>query len=166
VRFIIHQAMKRLLPGVACAFIVASSALAAERTPADLVADIYRIAGGPLGDYQTKGIDEKGVRQQFSRSLLKAMDAMNQRSKKTNEPILDFDPITDSQDPSVVDLKIAPDPGDPARPIIDASFDRGDNARDIVRYVFVREGNAWKLDDISGGADDSKWDLREIITSK
>ena len=111
-------------------------------------------------------IDEKGVRQQFSRSLLKAMDAMNLRSKKTNEPILDFDPITDSQDPSVVDLKIAPEPGDPSRPIVDASFDRGENARDIVRYVFVREGNAWKLDDINGGAGDSKWDLREIIAAK
>jgi hypothetical protein len=158
--------MKRLLAGLACASALATSALAAERTPADLVADIYRIAGGPLGDYQTKGIDEKGVRQQFSRSLLKAMDAMNRRSKKTNEPILDFDPITDSQDPSVVDLKITPEPGDPARPIIDASFDRGENARDVVRYAFVREGNAWKLDDISGGADDSKWDLREIITAK
>jgi len=158
--------MKHVAALFAAATLLASAALAAERAPADVVADIYRIAGGPLGDYQTKGIDEKGVRQHFSRSLLKAMDAMNQRSKKTNEPILDFDPITDSQDPSVVDLKITQETGDPSRPVVDATFDRGDKEPDTVRYIFVREGNTWKVDDISGGASDGKWDLREIITPK
>ncbi len=142
------------------------AAFAAERAPAEIVADIYRIAGGPQGDFQTSGIEDKAVRAQLSRSLVKAMDAMNKRSKKTNEPILDFDPISDSQDPSVNDLKIAPEAGDPAHPIVDASFDSGAPERRIVRYIFVREGKGWKIDDISGGAGEGKWDLREIITPK
>ena len=33
------------------------------------------------------------------RSLRAALKAMDARSKKLNEPILDFDPVTDSQDP-------------------------------------------------------------------
>jgi hypothetical protein len=158
--------MRHVAALFAAATLLATPALAAERAPADVVADIYRIAGGSLGDYQTKGIDERGVRAQLSRALLKAMDAMNRRSKTANEPILDFDPITDSQDPSVVDLKIAAEAGDPARPVVDASFDRGANDRDVVRYVFVREGGAWKIDDISGGAGESKWDLRDIIAPR
>jgi hypothetical protein len=141
-------------------------AFAAERAPAQIVADIYRIAGGPQGDYQTGGIEEKGVRAQFTRSLLKAIDAMNKRSKAANEPILDFDPITDSQDPTVNDLKIAPEPGESAHPIVDASFDSGASERRVVRYAFVREGIAWKVDDISGGSGDGKWDLRQIIAPK
>ena len=32
-----------------------------------------------------------------------------------------------------------------------------------MRYLFVREGDAWKVDDIAGGAGDDKWDLRDII---
>ena len=142
------------------------STFAAERAPAEIVTDIYRIAGGPQGDFQTSGIEDKAVRAKLSRSLAKAMDAMNKRSKATNEPILDFDPITDSQDPTVNDLKIAAEAGDPAHPVVDASFDSGASERHILRYIFVREGKAWKVDDIGGGAGDGKWDLREIITPK
>ncbi len=159
--------MKRPLAMLALALLLAPvSASAAERAPAEIVTEIYRIAGGPQGDFQTSGIEDKGVRAQLSRTLVKAMDAMNRRSKATDEPILDFDPITDAQDPSVNDLKIAPEAGDPAHPIVDASFDSGAPERHIVRYVFVREGKAWKVDDISGGAGEGKWDLREIIASK
>jgi Protein of unknown function (DUF3828) len=139
---------------------------AAERAPADIVADIYRIAAGPKGDYQTSGIEDPQVRKTFTHRLLLAMDAMNRRSKKENEPILDFDPITASQDPSVADLKIEPESGDLAHPVVDASFDQGAAERAVVRYIFVREGAVWKLDDIAGGNGGNKWSLREIITPK
>ena len=143
------------------------AAFAAERTPTDIVTDIYRIAAGPKGDYMAAGIDDPRVRKQFSHSLLKAMDAMNLRAKKTGELLLDFDPITSSQDPSVFDLKIEPEPGDSAHPVVDASFNRAasenDLKRHIVRYIFLREGNAWKLDDIGGTVADDKWSLRETL---
>ena len=135
------------------------AALAAgESSPVDVTTAIYRIYAGPKGDYQTGNLDDKRVAAYLSKSLRVALKAMDARSKKLNEPILDFDPVTDSQDPQVEKLSIAPE-GDVAAV---ATFYSGD-VKHVIRYSFVRVGDAWKVDDISGGAGDDKWDLRDII---
>jgi hypothetical protein len=131
---------------------------AGESSPADIVTAIYRVYAGPKGDYSAGSLDDKRVAVYFSKSLRAELKAMNARSKKLNEPILDFDPVTDSQDPQVDKLTIAPE-GDVAAL---ATFSGGDEQH-VVRYLFVREGDVWKLDDIAGGAGDNKWDLRDII---
>ena len=131
---------------------------AGESSPADVAAAIYHIYAGPKGDYQTGNLDDKRVAVYLSKSLRAALKAMDARSKKLNEPILDFDPVTDSQDPEVEKLTIAGE-GDAAAI---ATFFSGD-VKHVVRYSFVREDGAWKVDDISGGAGDDKWDLRDII---
>ena len=143
----------------AAAVVVPSAALAAgESSPADVTTAIYAIYAGPKGDYQTGNLDDKRVAAYLSKSLRAALKAMDARSKKLNEPILDFDPVTDSQDPQVEKLAIAAE-GDTAAV---ATFYSGD-VKHVVRYNFVHEGDAWKVDDISGGADADKWDLRDII---
>jgi hypothetical protein len=143
----------------AAAVAAPGAALAAgESSPADVTTAIYHIYAGPKGDYQTGNLDDKRVAVYLSKSLRAALKAMDARSQKLNEPILDFDPVTDSQDPQVEKLTIAPE-GDAAAV---ATFYSGDVKHD-VRYSFVREGEAWKVDDISGGAGDDKWDLRDII---
>jgi len=143
----------------AAAVAVPSAALAAgESSPADVTTAIYAIYAGPKGDYQTGNLDDKSVAAYLSKSLRAALKAMDARSKKLNEPILDFDPVTDSQDPQVEKLAIVAE-GDTATV---ATFYGGD-VKHVVRYSFVHEGDAWKVDDISGGADADKWDLREII---
>ena len=131
---------------------------AGESSPADVTTAIYRIYAGPKDDYQTGNLDDKRVAVYLSKSLRAALKAMDARSKKLNEPILDFDPVTDSQDPQVEKLTIAAE-GDAAAI---ATFFSGD-VKHVVRYSFVREGDAWKVDDISGGAGDDNWDLRDII---
>jgi hypothetical protein len=145
---------------LAAAAVAAPSAAwaAGENSPADVTTAIYHIYAGPKGDYQTGNLDDKRVAAYLSRSLRAALKAMDARSKKLNEPILDFDPVTDSQDPQVEKLAIAAE-GDAAAV---ATFYSGD-VKHVVRYSFVREGDAWKVDDISGGAGDEKWDLRDII---
>jgi len=143
----------------AAAFGGSSAALAAgENSPADVTTAIYAVYAGPKGDYQAGNLDDKRVADYLSKSLRAALKAMDARSKKLNEPILDFDPVTDSQDPQVEKLAIAAE-GDTAAV---ATFFSGD-VKHVVRYSFVREGAAWKVDDISGGAGDDKWDLRDII---
>jgi hypothetical protein len=129
-----------------------------ERSPADVTTAIYRVYAGLKGDYQTGNLDDKRVVVYLSKSLRAALKAMDARSKKLNEPILDFDPVTDSQDPQVEKLTIAAE-GDAAAT---ATFFSGE-VKHVVRYSFVREGDAWKVDDISGGGGDDKWDLRDII---
>ena len=140
------------------ASLIAPAALAAEAAPADIVAEIYRLYAGPKGDYQNGSIEDKRVAAFFTKSLRAALKAMDARSKKINEPILDFDPVTDSQDPMVERLSIAPE----SDSVVAASFYSGD-VKHVVRYVFAREDGAWRIDDIAGGAGDDKWDLREII---
>jgi hypothetical protein len=143
----------------AAAVAVSSAALAAgEGSPADVTTAIYHIYAGPKGDYQAGNLDDKRVAVYLSKSLRAALKAMDARSRKLNEPILDFDPVTDSQDPEVEKLTIAPE-GDAAAT---ATFFSGD-VKHVVRYSFVREDGAWKVDDISGGAGDDKWDLRDIV---
>jgi len=147
---VILAAAAAAAPGVALA--------AGDSSPVDVTTAIYHIYAGPKGDYQTGNLDDKGVVVYLSKSLRAALKAMDARSRKLNEPILDFDPVTDSQDPQVEKLAIAAE-GDTAAT---ATFFSGD-VKHVVRYSFVREGDAWKVDDISGGAGDEKWDLRDII---
>jgi hypothetical protein len=143
---------------LAGARLLASPALAADAAPADIVASIYRVYAGPKGDYSKGSIEDKRVAATFTASLRKALAAMNAHSKKLNEPILDFDPVTDSQDPMVERLSIAPE----SDSVVAATFFSGD-VKHVVRYVFKRENGALGIDDISGGEGDGKWDLREII---
>ena len=142
----------------AAAAIPTAAPAAGESSPADVTTAIYHIYAGPKGDYQTGNLDDKRVVVYLSKSLRAALKAMDARSKKLNEPILDFDPVTDSQDPQVEKLSIAPE-GDAAAV---ATFSSGD-VKHLVRYSFVREGDAWKVDDISGGAGGDTWDLRDVI---
>ena len=135
-----------------------AASAAGEKSPAEVTTAIYQIYAGPKGDYQTGNLDDKRVVVYLSKSLRAALKAMEARSKALNEPILDFDPVTDSQDPQVEKLAIAAE-GDTAAT---ATFFSGD-VKHVVRYSFVREGDVWKVDDISGGAGDEKWDLRDII---
>ena len=136
---------------------VSSSAAATEPSPTDVVTGIYRIYG-PKGDYQAGSIEDKRIAVLFTTSLRKALAAMNARSRKANEPILDFDPVTDSQDPQVERLSIAAE----SDSVVAATFFSGET-RHVVRFVFKPEGDASKIDDISGGSAADAWDLRRII---
>jgi hypothetical protein len=140
---------------------VPPSAAAAEPSPTDVVTGIYRIYAGPKGDYQAGSIEDKRIAVLFTTSLRKALAAMNARSRKSNEPILDFDPVTDSQDPQVERLSIASE----SDSVVAATFFRGET-RHVVRFVFKPEGDASKIDDISGGSAADSWDLRRIIAPR
>ena len=153
--FLLLMTAWTLLPASARA---AAGANPGDREPEDIVGEIYRLYAGPKGDYQQGSIEDKRVSAFFSKSLRAALKAMNARSKKINEPILDFDPVTDSQDPLVERLSIAPERAS----VVAATFFSGE-LKHVVRYVFSREDGAWRIDDISGGEGEGKWDLREII---
>ena len=137
---------------------VPSSAAAAAPSPTDVVTGIYRIYAGPKGDYQAGSIEDKRIAVLFTTSLRKALAAMNARSRKSNEPILDFDPVTNSQDPQVERLSIAAE----SDSVVAATFFSG-AVKHVVKYGFKPEGGGFKIDDISGGSGADAWDLRRII---
>jgi hypothetical protein len=153
----------------ALALAIASSPARAEKAPREMVVEIYRLAAGPKGDYSAASpLQQREVRAEFTTSLRKAMEAMERRSKKLDEPILDFDPVTNSQDPSVIDLKIDTEKEEASNAVVAASFkqEQAAKTRVTVRYLFKKEAGAWRLDDITGEGPDENWDLREIIGGK
>jgi len=159
--------IRKLAFGLMLAFGLAAPALGAEATPETVVKQIY--SGKTPA---TKGIDIIGnakLRDKYlSKDLAAAVKKDIDESAKSGEVgALDFDPVSDSQDPMIKDLKVAPMPvqGDKAQ--VEVSFNRGDPQRDVLLYDFVREGGQWHVFNISkrGSAEDA-WSLRDMLSLK
>jgi hypothetical protein len=136
--------------------------------PTEIVTEIYRVAAGPKGDYsESAAFEDKQIRAlYFSKSLRAAVIAMEMKSRKTEDVILDFDPITSSQDPSVKNLSITEESRTGSKVTVAAQFwySLEDKVPIIVRYDFIKEGPDWKLDEIRGKSDkEPMWSLRKII---
>jgi hypothetical protein len=158
--------IRLLVASSAATALPAHAAAPAAASPRDIVVEIYKISAGKDGKYQgPSAFNDKAVRSRyFSKSLLAALVKMEKLSKQKDEPILDFDPVTNSQDPDVKDLQIAVESETPASAVVAArflSFD--DKAPSIVRYDFVKDGGGWKIDDMRGEHGTDKWTLRDII---
>src|SRR5262249_16130463 len=132
----------------------------------DIVEKIYKVSAGPDGKYQSaSAFSDNGIRKRyFSKALLAQILRMEKKSARDNEPILDFDPITNSQDPDVKDLTITVESRAPAKPVVAAKFFSFDDKQpSIVRYDFVLENATWRIDEIRGEHGTDKWSLRDII---
>jgi hypothetical protein len=139
----------------------------AAASPPDIVAEVYRGSAGNA-DWDESFAKAMGRKRPFSKkfdALLRGADA---RSRKVDEPWLDFDPVSNSQDPSIHGLKISVVSDSPDATTISAEFryDPGPASKvSRVTYDFVRENGAWALDDIKGDVQDSKdqnWSLRKM----
>ena len=144
--------------------------------PADIVTMIYRIAAGPKGDYQSCDVQDQTactlegprIRALLTHSLGALLDDMNKRSEAANAPILDFDPITASQDPFVdrLSIKGAAPKGDDASVMVRFYYAKGPKASHVdLLYAMKREDGAWRVDDILDEGKDG-WDLRKIAASE
>lgn len=131
-----------------------------------IVTMFYKVSAGKDGKYSGNSAyyQDKIRARYFSRALRAAADALDKKAKKENGVGLDFDPVTDSQDPSVKDLKIAQDGESDGESAVKASFsyEKG-GALKFVRYVFLRQNDAWKLDNMTSGPGEDGWDLRKLI---
>jgi hypothetical protein len=82
---------------------------------------------------------------------------------------IDFDPVTNSQDPDVKSFALATEKLDTNKATIAVTLtshraDRTNPADQVIRYEFVHEGDAWKIDDVKGASDGTPWSLRALIT--
>ena len=166
--------MRGLLAALAL-LALAAPANAAD-APADVVKQIYHIAAGPKGDYQSCDVQDQTactlegprIRALLTHSLAALLDDMNKRSEAANAPILDFDPITASQDPFVdrLSIKSAATKGDDARVMVRFFYAKGPKAERVdLIYAMKREDGAWRVDDIVNQGKDP-WDLRTIAASE
>ena len=167
---------RRLAVGlVLAAFAPTAGSGAPPDAPEAVVKAIYKIAAGPKGDYLSCAgddtacsIDGPRIRALFTSSLNKEMDAMNERSRKDQDAVLDFDPITDSQDPSIGKLLFKPEAAALGAVTVDVTFwprpQKGERLSEHdLRYDLKREGGAWRVDNIRAVTPGAEWDLRKII---
>ena len=81
---------------------------------------------------------------------------------------IDFDPVTNSQDPDVKSFKVATEKLEADKAVIAVTI-TGRTARakpsdDIVRYNFVLDAGKWKIDDISSTIDGEAWSIRDLLS--
>ena len=89
-------------------------------------------------------------------------------TKKGDAGPIDFDPVTNSDEPDVKSFKVATEKLETDKAVIAVTITgrmaRAKASDDIIRYNFVREDGKWKIDDISSTVDGDAWSLRDILS--
>ena len=148
---------------------LARGALAAD-DPAVIVTAIYARAAKGKGDAGGAFVIEKVTRAKYlSKSLVALWAKADARTRKGDVGPVDFDPVTNSQDPDVKSFKVAAekqgaDTATVAVTIESHQRDARANAADkTIRYDFVHEAGQWKIDDIKSAVDGSPWSVRALL---
>ncbi|WP_027550814.1 DUF3828 domain-containing protein [Bradyrhizobium sp. Cp5.3] len=148
-------------------------ALAQTPAPTDPVAiltAIYTRAAKGKGDGGGAFVVEnKAAKAKYlSKALVALWAKADAHTPKGDVGPVDFDPVTNSQEPDVKSFKIDAEKmeADKATVAVTITGHRNDRkpADQIVRYDFVREANSWKIDDIKGSSDGEAWSIRKMLT--
>ncbi|MGJ5020104.1 DUF3828 domain-containing protein [Bradyrhizobium sp. SZCCHNS3002] len=138
--------------------------------PVGIMTAIYtRVAKGKGEDGGTFIIEDKAARAKYlSKSLAAQWARMDARTPKGEVGAIDFDPVTNSQDPDVASFKVTPEMQDGDKATVAVSIrghrtERKEQADDIIRYDLVREAGQWKIDDIRGAVDGKPWSIRAML---
>jgi Protein of unknown function (DUF3828) len=165
-----------VLTGVAGLFsgITAHRAIAAPPTPDDpvkIVNGIYARAARGKGDggggfvIETRAAKAKYL----SKSLVELWARADAHTPKGDVGPVDFDPVTNSQDPDLKSFAVTTEKLDADKAVIAVTMTghrapREKPADQTVRYAFVRDTGLWKIDDISGSGDGEPWSIRSMLT--
>jgi hypothetical protein len=151
---------------------VTRRALAAQPSPNDPVAiinAIYTRAAKGKGDGGGAFIIEnKAAKAKYlSKSLVELWAKADADTPKGEVGPIDFDPVTNSQEPDVKSFKLMAEKLETDKAVIAATIigrmPRAKPADNVIRYNFVREAGQWKIDDISGTIDGEAWSIRDIL---
>ena len=165
-RALISTAMTGLLTSA-----MARPALAEPPSPdpvAILTAIYTRAAKGKGDGGGAFVIENKAAKAKYLSNALVALWAKaDAHTPKGDVGPVDFDPVTNSQEPDVKSFKVVAEKLDADKAVIAVTI-TGRTARakpsdDIVRYNFVRDDGKWKIDDISGTLDGEPWSIRDIL---
>jgi hypothetical protein len=140
----------------------------AANDPVAIVTAIYtRAAKGKGGGGFV--IENKAAKTKYlSKSLIELWAKADARTPKGDVGPVDFDPVTNSQEPDVKSFKVDTEKLEADRAIIAVTI-TGRNtaprkgADQVVRYEFVREADKWRIDDIKGASDGEPWSIRAML---
>jgi hypothetical protein len=165
-RALISTAIAGLL---AAAIAPALAGPAAANDPVAILTAIYTRAARGKGDGGAAFvIENKAAKAKYlSKSLIALWARADAHTEKGDVGPVDFDPVTNSQEPDVKSFKVAAEKPEADKAAVAVTIighrARRTPADDILHYDFVREGNAWKIDDIKGSADGEAWSIRGML---
>lgn len=171
---------RRRFAGTSVAFtlLILGSAKSPAQTPSSfdppgIINSIYtRVAKGSGesgGDFVWQG---KAARAKYlSKSLIALWGKADALTPKGEVGSIDFDPVTNSQAPSVKSFTVTSEKLDSGIGTIAVKMTSGEKeqyknpADAVVRYDFARDGGHWKIDDIRGATDGKPWSVRTLLTN-
>lgn len=140
--------------------------------PAGIITGIYTRAAQGKGDGGGNFVvGNKIARSKYlSKSLAALWARADARTRKGEVGPIDFDPVTNSQDPDVKSFKVTSEKqeGDRATVAVTIEGHHGSRVKpadQTVRYDFVRDDGQWKIDDIKGFADGRPWAVRGMLAA-
>jgi hypothetical protein len=163
-----------VLTGIVGLFSGTHRAVAAPPTPDDpakIVNGIYARAARGKGDggggfvIETRAAKAKYL----SKSLVELWARADAHTPKGDVGPVDFDPVTNSQDPDLKSFAVTTEKLEADEAVIAVTMTghrapREKPADQTVRYAFVRDTGLWKIDDISGSGDGEPWSIRSMLT--
>jgi hypothetical protein len=169
-KMIVRRELILSAPAALLAAILPRHAFAAD-DPAGIVTAIYtRVAKGKGDGGGTFVIQSKAARTKYlSNSLVALWANADARQRKGDGGPVDFDPVTNSQDPDVKSFKVVAEKQEADKAVIAVTIDSHQAAPPkpadrTIRYDFVRDAGGWKIDEIKGAADGEVWSLRAMLT--
>src|SRR5215470_1184213 len=155
---------RRKLLLVGSAGLLVTKAICAEppaaTDPVAIITAIYTRAAKGKGDGGGGFVVEnkQAKARYLSKSLIGLWAKADAHTPKGDVGPIDFDPVTNSQDPDVKSFKVDAEKLEADKALIAVTITgHGATPRkaadQIVRYGFVRDGDKWKIDDIKGSSD-------------
>jgi hypothetical protein len=153
---------------------ISRPALADPVTPDDprtIINDIYtRVARGKGdggGGFVTSSKSDRA--RNLSRSLAALWLKADAHTPKGDVGPVDFDPVTNSQEPDVKSFGMTTENFDSERATIAVTITghhaaRKNPADAVIRYDFIKDPVQWKIDDIRGAEDGKPWSLRGMLS--
>src|SRR5437667_10238877 len=132
--------------------------------PAGILTAIYtRVAKGK-GDGGGTFVIKAARTKYLSNSLVALWAKADARTQKGDVGPVDFDPVTNSQDPDVKSFKVAVEKQEADKATIAVTIDGHQGSRTkpadgTIRYDFVRDAAPWKIDDIKGSVEGKPWSI-------
>ena len=166
-----------LLTGTAglSAFAVSPLALAAPppaNDPVAIVNAIYtRAAKGKGAGGGAFIMENKAAKARYlSKALVALWAKADAHTPKGDVGPVDFDPVTNSQEPDVKSFSVVTETLEADKAVIAVTIAGHGEARkkaadNTLRYSFVRDGERWKIDDISGASDGEPWSIRGMLAN-
>jgi hypothetical protein len=140
----------------------------APNDPMGILTAIYTRAAKGKGDGGGAFvIENKAAKAKYlSKSLIELWAKADAHTPKGDIGPIDFDPVTNSQDPDVKSFKVTAEKTEADKAIIAVTITGRASrkpADQTMRYDFVRDGTAWKIDDINGASDGEPWSIRGML---